>query len=90
MTRDAEKAAGDEPDPNPLGLDEAEIKLLDSQVETLPSKAGYMAIYRYANRFDLLVMAACALVAIVAGSTMPLMTVYYHTILFSQHYLELS
>lgn len=76
MALDEEKDAGGKQDSNPLGLDEAEIKLLDSQVETPPSKAGYIAIYRYANRLDLFVMAICVLLASVAGAAMPLMTVY--------------
>lgn len=75
MALDDEKDAGGKQNSNPLGLDEAEIKLLDSQVETLPSKAGYMAIYRYANHLDLFVIATCVLLAGIAGATMPLMTV---------------
>ncbi len=59
-----------------LGLDETEMKALDTQAEMLPSSSGYMAIYySFADRLDVLVMVACAILAIGAGTTMPLMTV---------------
>ncbi len=71
----SEKLDGDPPSENPLGLDADEIALLDSQVEVGTSDAGYGAIYRYAERLDRLVMATSAVFAVVAGATMPLMTV---------------
>jgi ATP-binding cassette subfamily B (MDR/TAP) protein 1 len=70
-----EKLDEDETNPNPLGLDTSEIALLDSQVEAGVSDAGYLAIYRYADRLDQFVMAASTVFAVAAGATMPLMTV---------------
>ncbi|KAL1861499.1 hypothetical protein VTK73DRAFT_7064 [Phialemonium thermophilum] len=62
---------------NPLGLSEDEIRLLDKQVHTPASDAGYLSIFRLANGVDLLVMAVCALLAATAGSAIPLMTVVF-------------
>ena len=65
----------EEADSNPLGLDEVELKCLSSQIDLPPSKAGYLTIYRCANRVDVLVIAFSAVMASGAGATLPLMTV---------------
>lgn len=75
MSLHKEKADSD--DPNPLGLDEVELACLSSQIDLPASTVGYGAIYRYANRLDLLVMIFSGVAACAAGSTMPLMTVRF-------------
>ena len=56
-------------------LDDDEIELLDSQVHLPGSNTGYMAIFRYAQPVDLVVMLMSAVAAAGAGATAPLMTV---------------
>ncbi len=62
-------------DSNPLGLDEAEIDILDSQVAMPTSTAGYWAIYKYADRLDIFFILASLVFAAAAGAATPLMTV---------------
>lgn len=60
---------------NPLGLDEAELKCLSTQVELPPSQAGYFAIYGYANALDKFMMAASLFCSVAAGAAVPLLSV---------------
>lgn len=62
-------------DDNPLGLEEAERRVLAAQIAVPPSNAGYLEIYRYADRVDVLIMVASAVLAATAGAAMPLMMV---------------
>lgn len=77
MSRET-KAHGDGPspdDPNPLGLSQDELDCLSNQIQTPPSKAGYLYIYQYAKPLDVVVMILSGLMAAGAGATVPLMTV---------------
>lgn len=62
---------------NPLGFGEADIALLDAQVQIPQTDAGYKAIYRFANQVDLVVMVLSSLSAAAAGTSLPLMTVCF-------------
>ncbi|OAQ59881.1 multidrug resistance protein 3 [Pochonia chlamydosporia 170] len=73
MTSDDEKLS--DADPHSLGLTEEQLALLDDQVDTAKSNAGYFAIYRYANRADVAGLVISAAIAAAAGAAMPLMTV---------------
>lgn len=74
-----QREKADSGDPNPLGLDEVELACLSSQIDLPVSIVGYRAIYRYADRLDLLVMVFSGVAACGAGSAMPLMTVRFLT-----------
>jgi hypothetical protein len=58
-----------------LGLTEDQLRVLDQQVQTPKSSAGYFAIYRYAKPLDVIVMVLSGAIAAGAGATLPLMTV---------------
>jgi ATP-binding cassette, subfamily B (MDR/TAP), member 1 len=58
-----------------LGLGEADVALLDAQVELPQTDAGYKTIYRFANRLDVVVMVLSSISAAAAGTSLPLMTV---------------
>lgn len=73
MESPSEKAPPD--DSNPLGLSDAELNSLDEQIDLPPSDAGYLAIYRYSTTSDLVIMFFSAVMASVAGASLPLMTV---------------
>jgi ATP-binding cassette, subfamily B (MDR/TAP), member 1 len=60
---------------NPLGLDESELGVLQTQVDVPTSEDGYFAIYRYSTRQDLLVILGSTVMSIVSGASLPLMTV---------------
>lgn len=58
-----------------LPADEAAI--LKQQVDTPNVKVGFLTLYRYASRNDLLFMSVGAICAIAAGAALPLMTVIF-------------
>jgi ATP-binding cassette subfamily B (MDR/TAP) protein 1 len=58
-----------------LGLGEADVALLDAQVEIPQTGAEYKTIYRFANRLDVVVMVLSSISAAAAGTSLPLMTV---------------
>ncbi|KAK2589712.1 hypothetical protein QQS21_012609 [Conoideocrella luteorostrata] len=60
---------------NHLSLSEAQLELLDRQVHDPKSNAGYFAIYRFAKPVDMVILIVGAVVAVVAGAAMPLMTI---------------
>ncbi|KJR86139.1 ATP-binding protein cassette, subfamily B (MDR/TAP), member 1 [Sporothrix schenckii 1099-18] len=78
---DPSPSAVPNPNPNPLGLDEAELACLARQIDLPASTAGYGAIYRYADRVDRLVMFVSGVAACGAGSTMPLMTIVFGSLI---------
>lgn len=82
MTSDDEKLS--DADLHSLGLTEEQLALLDDQVDTAKSNAGYFAIYRYADRADVAGLVISAAIAAAAGAAMPLMTVCTSIMFLSQ------
>ena len=66
-----EKEKLSESDPQSLTLTDDQIDLLNRQVDTPSSNAGYFAIYRYAKPADILALVASAFTAVGAGASMP-------------------
>lgn len=58
-------------------LSPEEAAILKRQVETPDVKVGLSALYRYATRVDLALLAVGAVFSITAGAIMPLMTVVF-------------
>ncbi|KOS19776.1 Leptomycin B resistance protein pmd1 [Escovopsis weberi] len=54
-----------------------QAEILKRQVHTPVIKAGLKAIYRYASRNDLIIIAISSICAIASGAAMPLMTVVF-------------
>ncbi|KAK0703921.1 multidrug resistance protein-like protein 1 [Lasiosphaeria miniovina] len=63
--------------PNPLGLAEAELAVLDAQVDIPKTDLGYKAVFRFATPVDIVVMLLSSVCAMAAGTTLPLMTVVF-------------
>jgi ATP-binding cassette subfamily B (MDR/TAP) protein 1 len=58
-----------------LSAHEAEI--LKRQVDIPVTKTGWRILYRYSTKKDLIIMAGCAICAIIAGAALPLMTIVF-------------
>lgn len=54
-----------------------EAQILKAQVTVPEVKAGFAALYRYASRNDLIIIAVSSVCAIAAGAALPLMTVIF-------------
>ncbi|KAL2167884.1 hypothetical protein VTG60DRAFT_671 [Thermothelomyces hinnuleus] len=59
----------------PRLLDENETRILDEQLETSASKAGFLAIYRYATALDFVCIAVSLVACAAGGISIPLMMV---------------
>ncbi|KAJ5746120.1 ABC multidrug transporter mdr1 [Penicillium odoratum] len=58
-------------------LPEHEKEILKRQLDAPKVKISFFGLYRYASKFDLLIIAISALCAIVAGAAMPLFTILF-------------
>jgi ATP-binding cassette subfamily B (MDR/TAP) protein 1 len=56
-------------------LPEHEKTILKRQTEVPEVKVGYLTLYRYATKMDIVILVVSAFCAIAAGAAMPLMTV---------------
>jgi len=56
-------------------LPEHERDILKKQLDVPDLKIGYLTLYRYATRWDIILLAVSAITGIAAGAAMPLMTV---------------
>jgi len=59
-------------------LPEHEKTILKRQTEVPEVKVGYLTLYRYATKMDIIILMISAFCAIVAGAAMPVMTVSTH------------
>lgn len=65
----------------PAGLGLARIphgvkQTLQAQIQSETSKVSYIALYRYADTWDLIIVATSALCAIAGGAALPLLSVW--------------
>ncbi|KAI0013615.1 P-loop containing nucleoside triphosphate hydrolase protein [Xylariaceae sp. FL0662B] len=68
-------------DDDPFGhLPGHEAAILKKQVVTPEVKTGFLTLYRYASRNDLIIMFVSAIGAIVSGAALPLMTIIFGTL----------
>jgi len=56
-------------------LPDHEREILKKQLDVPDLKVGYLTLYRYATRNDIIFLSVSALMGIAAGAAMPLMTV---------------
>lgn len=67
----------DNPDDVFAHLPTHEADILKRQTVVAPVKAGFLLLYRYSSRNDLLIMVVSAIASIVAGAALPLMTIIF-------------
>ncbi|KAF2452301.1 ATP-binding cassette transporter ABC4 [Lineolata rhizophorae] len=68
----------DEEENDPLGhLSRAEKDIVKKQLDVPDVKVGFVKLYRYSTRNDLIIISASALCAIVGGALLPLMTILF-------------
>lgn len=72
-----EKALGDGDASSAAGLSEVEKEIMHRQLDAPNEKVGYFALFRYANRHEMLIMFVSFLASVVAGACLPLMTLVY-------------
>lgn len=60
----------------PAGLGTSLARLPQGVKQALPAKVSYLALYRYADTWDLVVVATSAVCAIAAGAALPLLSVW--------------
>lgn len=77
LNHEKKGVAHDSEGDNPLGLREADMAVLDAQVDIPQTDAGYKAIYRFATKVDFVVMVLSSISAAAAGTSLPLMTVCF-------------
>lgn len=58
-------------------LPEAEAKIIKRQVEVPEVKTSFTGLYRYASKFDLMLVILAQIAAIIGGALLPLMTVIF-------------
>ncbi len=72
------KRVGDAPDDNAFShLPNDAAAILSRQVESTPTVVKYTSLFRYATKLDLCLLAGSGISAIVAGASLPLMTIIY-------------
>ncbi|KAF2503341.1 multidrug resistance protein-like protein 1 [Lophium mytilinum] len=73
-------------------LTEVEQQVVQAQVGAPSVKIGYFALYRYATKFEILIMAISALAAMAGGAAFPLMTLVIGNLAgnFSKFYTDPS
>ncbi|KAK9467423.1 P-loop containing nucleoside triphosphate hydrolase protein [Lipomyces arxii] len=54
-----------------------EAAILRAQVEVAPVKVSFFKLYRYANKFDVAVLAVGYICSVIGGALMPLMTIVF-------------
>lgn len=59
------------------GLPPDQVAILKRQVETPDTKAGFLTLYRYASRMDIIIIAIGSVCAIAAGVILPVMTIVF-------------
>jgi ATP-binding cassette subfamily B (MDR/TAP) protein 1 len=69
--------ASEEIKPPMVGLSEQEKEIIELQIDAPKLEIGYFALFRYASRIELFIMAIALFASIAAGATMPLMTVRF-------------
>lgn len=70
------------PEPAPIAkppatafLSEAQKQILSTQLDSFEVKISFLALYRYADGWDCLIIAVSVLCAIAAGAALPLLSV---------------
>jgi ATP-binding cassette subfamily B (MDR/TAP) protein 1 len=61
--------------PPMAGLSEQEREIIERQLDAPKLQISYFALFRYANKNEVLIMVVALIASIAAGATMPLMTV---------------
>ncbi|KAF1983472.1 P-loop containing nucleoside triphosphate hydrolase protein [Aulographum hederae CBS 113979] len=80
MKQSAKEAEGDteSEEEDPFGhLPEHEAAVLRKQLDTPDVQVKYFTLYRYATRWDLIILFISCIAAIISGAAMPLMTVVF-------------
>jgi hypothetical protein len=72
-----EKTSGDGHDSLAAGLTEDEKSIIQRQLDAPNEKVGYLTLFRYANKQEMLIMFVSFLASVVAGACLPLMTLVY-------------
>lgn len=67
----------EESKPVMANLSEKERQIITLQTDAPTLTVGYFALFRYANKLEMLIMLGSLVASIAAGATMPLMTVVY-------------
>ena len=74
----SKEGADNEPEHDPLAhLPENERAVLKRQLDVQPTNANYFTLFRYATRWDLIIMFISSVCAIAAGAVLPLMTIIF-------------
>jgi len=58
-------------------LPEAEAEIIKRQVEVPDIKTSYTGLFRYATKFDIMIVILAQIAAIIGGALLPLMTVIF-------------
>ncbi|KAH8723383.1 P-loop containing nucleoside triphosphate hydrolase protein [Phaeosphaeriaceae sp. PMI808] len=75
---DEKHASPEEEAKSPMaGLSEQEKEIIEKQLDAPTLTVGYLSLFRYASRNEVLIMVLAFVASIAAGATMPLMTVVY-------------
>jgi ATP-binding cassette subfamily B (MDR/TAP) protein 1 len=72
-----EKTLEDGDGSSAAGLTEDEKSIIRRQLDAPNESVGYFALFRYANKQDMLIMFVSFLASVVAGACLPLMTLVY-------------
>jgi ATP-binding cassette subfamily B (MDR/TAP) protein 1 len=71
------RSPSEEVKPPMAGLSEQEKEIIERQLKAPKLTVGYFALFRYANRNEIIIMVISLVASIAAGAVMPLMTLVY-------------